>query len=357
MTELSLVADRESLLSALSKASMVGATNALFMANGSLEVHAIGNHASMLARPTVDVDKPGAAALVVAPLESLVRSASDEKIRIDQKATQLRVRGARFDHVFATHDPEKAPRFCESQWPASLSSDPAIVGLALRRILFACNESSRYALGSIAMQSDGAGALVDFVAFDGSKLGVESVAIKGWVKSNCLVPRKSAIALRSLLVGAKSLELCFSDNWIGANIDGSLFQFQQCEGRFPPWKNGLDSLEKKSKFQISAGPLQHAIAQSAIALDGSVDTRRMDFVGHGGTLTLSCRSTSINGGVELPIEDCDFKASYDFRYVLDAIKAFNPEQSLTLCVCGGGELLISDDAGFVGLIAGLSDKD
>lgn len=356
MPELSLVADRESLLSALSRASKIGAQSALLLANGTLEVHAIGNHASMLARPSVDVDKPGAAALTVGPLESLMRCASDEKIRIDQKATQLRVRGARFDHVFATWDADKAPKFDESRGTSQVSAEPEAVATALRRILFACSEALM--TGSVAIQDDGRAGIV-LATFDGRKMAKQSVATSdGKLKAEYLLPRKSAVAIQSLLAGAKSLFLSFSENWIGADIDGCLFRFQQAEGRFSKlWRDGIGGLKKTAKFQMSAGPFQHALSQAAIALDNNADTRRMDFVGHGGTLNLSCKSTSISGGVELPIEDCDFKAFFDYRYVLDAIKGFDPEQALSLSVCEGGELLIDDDAGFLGLIAGLTDKD
>jgi DNA polymerase-3 subunit beta len=344
-----IVADTRQLLATLSAASRIGAKEVLIEAGDNPALQA-GGHGiqAMWTLEGIDVDSSGETVAPLSSLLPLLKSCGDEKVVMDVKGTQLRVRGARFEHIFATTAADAFPRISdESPKESSIVSGHSLFD-SLKKVAPACDEcDGRFAFGSVLFQSDKKELAI--VSTDGNRLSRCFIEMDREAKADCLVPRKLSQSVQQVIQGCDRVGLGFTSSRLRVAAGNCVMLVALTEGRFPRWRDSV-AVPAKHKFDLPAGFMRGAISQAVIALTSLDEERRIEVSASSGTLRLECNGESGRGLVEIPIPDCQFKASFRYQYLLDAMAGFRDEDNLEFGFTAGIDARITDGNGFLAFI-------
>lgn len=301
----------------------------------------------------IEAETPGTVLLRTDKFGSILRESSDESFVIEADGKSTTVKGARSKFNLPVANPSEyppVPSFDESgcyEVPARLLKE------LIRRTLFATdNESSRYALGGIKLESDGQTLIA--IGTDGRRLA----KMEGPVQKHgdpmefgdaTIVPSKSMQLIeRTVHDDDAEVQLAVRQNEVLLKTPRATIYTRLLEGRFPGWRDVFPSRTDSAKIELPVGPFAAAVRQAAIVT--SDESRGVNFTFNDGTLTLAGKTADIGQShVELPITyDRDaITIALDPRYILDFLKVLDADKTFTLDLENGDAAAVcSTDDGY-----------
>jgi DNA polymerase-3 subunit beta len=210
----------------------------------------------------------------------------------------------------------------------------------IRRTAFAAdNESTRYALSGILLESQQPGILTA-VATDGRRLAKMDGAVKtiGQVndQQTTIVPTRTMLLIERLLPDDDSVVCLAADsNNLKVKTDVALIHSRLVEGRYPRWKDAIPKQRESLKLSLLVGTLYTALRQAAVVADD--DTRGVDFWFSEGTLVVNSQAAEVgHARIEVPInyQGPEVKTALDFRYLSDMLRVLPPDKLLEMDIEG-----------------------
>ncbi|QDU53824.1 DNA polymerase III subunit beta [Aeoliella mucimassa] len=301
----------------------------------------------------IEVEQPGTVLLRTDKLVSILRESSDETIEIEADGKHTTVKGSRSKFNLPVANPSEyppVPSFDESscyEVPARLLKE------LIRRTLFATdNESSRYALGGIKLESDGETLIA--IGTDGRRLSkmegpINKVGDPMEFGEATIVPAGSMRLIeRTVNDDDAEVQIAVRQNEVLVKTPRATIYTRLLEGRFPGWRDVFPTRSESAKIELSVGPFGAAVRQAAIVT--SDESRGVDFSFGNGTLVLAGKTADIGQShVELPIsyDGDDITIALDPRYMLDFLKVLDAEKTFTLDLENGDAAAVcSTDDGY-----------
>ncbi len=361
-----IVANREKLLHAFQTVAQVAPTRSpkAILQNIKLEVSEAG--AILMATDLevgmryavdgIEVETPGAVVLPTARFGSILRESGDETFRIESDGPTTTVKGERSKFKLPVANPSEyppVPSFDESAFyevPARLLKE------LIRRTLFATdNESSRYALGGIKLESDGQTLIA--IGTDGRRLAKMEGPIQPFEQpvafgEATIVPARSMQLIERTVADADGeVQIAVRQNEVLVKSPRATLYSRLLEGRFPGWREVFPQRTGSAKIELPIGPFAAAVRQAAIVT--SDESRGIDFTFGDGTLQLAGKTADVGQAhVELPIGYTGdaITISLDPRFVSDFLKVLDAEKTFTLDLADGDSAAVfgtNDGYGYV----------
>lgn len=284
----------------------------------------------------IEVESGGAAVLPVGRFGSILRESNDATFRIESDGQGTTVRGERSQFKLPSESPLDFPPVAEFSETAYYETPSRLLRELIRRTIFATdNESSRYALGGVKLEWQN-GTLIA-VGTDGRRLakmeGPAQVVGEPAPFGDVIVVPTRAMQLieRALGEEGSEVQIAVRQNDILVRNPRSTIYSRLLEGRYPRWRDVFPQRPNSLKLDLAVGPIQSAVRQAAIVT--SEESRGIDFTIGDGSLVLSGQTAEIGQSrVELPIsyDGEPLTITLDPRFVLDFLKALDPEKTFTL---------------------------
>jgi len=284
----------------------------------------------------VDVESPGAVILPVVRFGAILRECTDDAFRMETDGQKTTVRGDRSQFNLPVTNPgdfPPVPQFDESSYyvvPARLLKE------LIRRTLFATdNESSRYALGGIKLESSGE--VLTSVGTDGRRLAkmegpVQIVGEPAPFGEATIVPaRAMQLIERTVMDDDGEVQLAVRQNELLVKTPRATIFSRLLEGRFPAWRDVFPQRTESAKIELTVGPFAAAVRQAAIVT--SEESRGVNFTFGDGTVELAGRSADVgNSHIEMPIgyTGDPIDITLDPRYLNDFLKVLDPDRTFTI---------------------------
>ena len=301
----------------------------------------------------IEVEQPGTVLLRTDKFGSILRECQDESFSIEADGKNTTVKGARSKFNLPVANPGEyppVPSFDESgcyEVPARLLKE------LIRRTLFATdNESSRYALGGIKLESDGENLVA--IGTDGRRLAkmegpIHKVGEAMEFGEATIVPSRSMQLIeRTVTDDDAEVKLAVRQNEVLVHTPRATIYTRLLEGRFPGWRDVFPNRSESAKIELPVGPFAAAVRQAAIVT--SDESRGVDFTFGEGTLVLAGKTAEIGQShVELPIsyDGAPITIALDPRYLLDFAKVLGAEKTFTLDLDNGDAAAVcSTDDGY-----------
>lgn len=269
-----------------------------------------------------EIERPGKVLLDAGKLRSILRESSDENLTIEADDSKVYIKGQSSRFQLGTEDANTFPVPNFSSGGDELAVKGEVLKRALSLTMFATDtDSSRYALGGVALQADDGGAFC--VATDGRRLSVVTLPnLTG--KCNGVVPVRAVNAV-SRVLGGDEVTIRSTHNAILFESDGLVMESALLEGRYPNWKAVLPKYASPKNVEVMAGSLASALRQAAITSDH--ESRGVLFSFEDGVLSLQARTKDVGESqIQVPITYSDEALSIlvDSRYVMDWLTRVDP---------------------------------
>ncbi len=284
----------------------------------------------------LEVEQPGQVLLPAARLGAVLRELSDETVQIAASESSTELRGERSRFEFPSADPHEYPEVAPFAEEAYHEVPARLLRELIRRTVFATDpESTRYALGGVLLEMDES--TIVAVATDGRRLAkmegpAQSVGGHATGDQATIVPAKAMQLIeRSISDSDAEIRLSVGPNHLHVANPRLTIYSRLVEGRFPKWRDVFPVREDAVRIAVPVGPLLSCVRQAAIVTTN--DSRGVDFNFTNGKLILRSQSSERGSSeIELPIayEDRDISVMLDPRYVIDFLRALDPEQTFTL---------------------------
>jgi len=279
----------------------------------------------------VEIDSEGTALLPVLKTGAILRESNDESLSIETDDSGVLIRGSRSKFRLPGSNPDEFPTVRGFEEESYHSIAGRTFREMLRRTAFATDsESSRYALGGVLLEMEGATVIA--VGTDGRRLARmqgagESVGGHQTTGMTTIVPTR-AIGLIERAVSDKdeTVDVASHGNDLMIRTERAVIYSRLVEGRYPNWRQVFPTRENAVQIDVAVGPLFAALRQAAIVTD--VDSRGIDFTFGDGTLKLEARTADVGESViELPIayDGESITLTMDHRYVADFCKVIDTE--------------------------------
>ena len=203
-----------------------------------VQVVASDNEVTAIAVVTPEGTKPQEILLPPKFLEIVKQLTADTlRITADDVSLQLTSGGGRWR--LATANPQDYPLWASPAGASGLWIDHVELSNGLQWVAFCCDSSStRYALGSVKLECDGANAL-DMIATDGRRLASYAISAKPTHAAQiaALIPSRAVKSIRGMItVGAVLLQVDDRNVYVTDQV-GNRVIVRQAEGRFPKWRD------------------------------------------------------------------------------------------------------------------------
>lgn len=284
----------------------------------------------------VDVLAAGAVVLPVTRFGSILRESTDQTLHIESDGSGATIRGERSKFQLPAENPAEFPpvaSFTEANYfvaPARLLRE------LIRRTVFATdNESSRYALGGVKLEFEGA--QLTAIGTDGRRLArmIGPITAQGEppaIQQNTIVPtRAMQLIERALAPQDAEVQLAVRGNELLVHSPRATISARLLEGRFPDWRKVFPERGSGTPIELAAGPTYAAVRQAAIVT--SEESRGIDFTFGDGMLVLAGQAAEVGQSrVELPIgyDGREITITLDPRFVVDFLKVLDAERTFTL---------------------------
>lgn len=199
---------------------------------------------------------------------------------------------------------------------------------AALRVRYAAEESSRYALNTVAFQTISGQRYA--VACDGRMLAVQELGETTGEDRRALLPESSSRILASLLPDEGMAGIEDDGNRIAVSCEGLDFTSSQMEGRYPEWKKIVPT-DLPIRVEIAAATLVAVTREAATAV--SEESRGVEYTFDDGELTAKSSSASAGESeARAPIAYSGAKLSIiiDPRFVLECLSLLDRGESVTL---------------------------
>ncbi len=338
--------DREKLLAAFQTVASVAPTRSPKPILQNVKFEVDGDRATLMATDLevgirldvtgVEVESPGAVILPVARFGSILRESSDATLRLEVDAQSTVVRGERSEFKLPAEDPSEFPTIAEFGEEKYYEMPARLLREVIRRTIFAIdNESSRYALGGVLLETEGE--QFTAVGTDGRRLAkmegpVMAVGSQVSFEGTVIVPGRAMQLLeKALSDGDAEIQVASRENELLVKSPRATIYARLLEGRFPRWRDVFPTRDGTVKIELSVGPLLSAVRQAAIVT--SEESRGVDFTFGEGTLVLAGKAAEVGQSrVELPIgyDGAEISVTLDPKFMIDFLRVLDPEKTFSL---------------------------
>ncbi|WP_425395949.1 DNA polymerase III subunit beta [Aeoliella sp.] len=361
-----IVANREKLLHAFSTVAPVAPARSPKAVLQNVKLDVTSDGATLMATDLeygiryavdgIEVEAPGAVLLRTDKFGPILRESSDETFRIESDGSTTTVRGERSKFNMPVANPNEYPPVASFDEAAHYEIPARLLKELIRRTLYATdNESSRYALGGVKLESDGK--TITAIGTDGRRLAkmegpVNTVGEPVGFGEATIVPAKSmAFIERTVMDDDGEVQIAVRQNEILAKTPRATVYTRLLEGRFPGWRDVFPSRTESAKIELPVGPFAAAVRQAAIVT--SDESRGVDFTFADGTLTLAGKTADVGQShVEMPISYTgeSITITLDPKFVGDFLKVLDAEKTCTLDLADGDSAAVfgtDDGYGYV----------
>ena len=269
----------------------------------------------------------------------ILKAMIDEEVSICFEENQILVKANRSQFKLPSEDPDLFPTFEEFVGDDfyRIAADDLRTGI--KRTTFATDpQSSRYALAGVSFEPHGNS--ISMVGTDGRRLALQTVNIEYNGKpsvNGVVIPAKALKLIDRNLVDEveKPCIRVIKDNAVQVRTSKAVIYARLVEGRFPRYQDVFPK-EFEATISLPIGPLQLAVEQATIVT--SQESRGVDYLFADGFLTLdTIAADSGSSNVQMPIEYTGKPISimFDPRFLLDALKVLNPDETLELNLIDG----------------------
>lgn len=361
-----IVANREKLLHAFQTVAPVAPVRSPKTILQSIKLEVSSDGATLMATDLevgmryatdgIEVESPGAVILPTARFGAILRESSDETFRMESDGQTATVKGERSKFnlpVAGASEYPPVPNFDEAAFfevPARLLKE------LIRRTLFATdNESSRYALGGIKLESDEQKIIA--IGTDGRRLAkmegpIHSVGEPVAFGEATIVPQRSMQLIeRTVHDDDAEVQVAVRQNEVLVKTPRATIYSRLLEGRFPGWREVFPQRTGSAKIELPVRPFAAAVRQAAIVT--SDESRGVDFTFGDGTLVLDGKTADVGQShVELPVGYTgeSITITLDPRFVGDFLKVLDAEKTFTLDLSDGDSAAVcttDDGYGYV----------
>ena len=338
--------DREKLLAAFQTVASVAPTRSPKPILQNIKFEVDDDRATLMATdlevgirldvPGVEVESPGAVILPVVRFGSILRESSDVSLRLEVDSQGTVVRGERSEFKLPSEDPSEFPTIAEFSEEKYYELPSRLLREVIRRTIFAIdNESSRYALGGVLLETESE--QFTAVGTDGRRLAKMEgpmIAVGGQVafEGTVIVPGRAMQLLEKALSDSDAeIQIASRESELLVKSPRATIYARLLEGRFPRWRDVFPTRDGAVKIDLSVGPLLSAVRQAAIVT--SEESRGVDFTFGEGTLVLAGQAAEVGQSrVELPIgyDGAEISVTLDPKFMIDFLRVLDPEKTFSL---------------------------
>lgn len=185
---------------------------------------------------------------------------------------------------------------------------------------------SRYALNGICVNIQGE--KIEFVASDTHRLSLVSKKIKnfGGAEGQSIVITKGMQELARLAAGEDFVKIQIAGNELVAATSRATLISRLVDGQFPRYRDVIPN-ESNLKMTISRDELMHSLR--LVGKMSNEESHSIHFNAANNRLNISATTGSVGSGrqeIEAQIEGGEVNASYNYIYMIEALKSFNSSQ-------------------------------
>ncbi|MEC9097439.1 MAG: DNA polymerase III subunit beta [Planctomycetota bacterium] len=363
--------DREKMLAAFQPAASVAPSRSPKPILQCVKMIGTENEAILMATDTevgirvvvegVSIDVPGSIVLPVDLFGNILRESSDPELTVVVDGSEIKVTGGGSNYSLPSQSPDEFPDVQKVEGASCLRIAAGLFGELVKRTVFATdNESSRYALGGILLETEGDNLIA--VGTDGRRLAKMQgpVEISGDVQlgqSSTIVPTRSMnLIARALGEPDSTVQIIPSDNQLAFKTDTVTLTSRLVEGRFPKWKDVFPARTESSKIELTAGAVYGKLRQASIVAND--ESRGITFTFSDGTLSMDATAAERGQShTEMPIAytGSEVAVSLDHRYVENFLRVLGSEASFTFDLEGSqAAVLLSTEDGYSYIIMPLA---
>lgn len=312
----------------------------------------------------MEISDPGQALLPIDRFGSILRESSDEKLEMEDDGKRILVRGAQSRFQLPSEDPMQFPAVDPFQEENCFELPAAFLREMIHRTVFATEqENSRYALGGVLIEVDGAE--LNGVATDGRRLArqvgkVKPIGQPDSADRTTIIPTRAMQLIdRATAENNEEIRIAAKDNKVLIRSQRTTIHASLTEGRFPNWRAVFPRKDDLTRIEIPVGPFHAAVRQAAIVT--SNERRGVDFTFGDGKASLSAHGAELGEShIELPIayEGEEITVKLDPRYVNDFLRVLTPEQTFAVEVRDSRTAAVfSTDDGYSYVVMPLERKE
>ncbi len=309
----------------------------------------------------ITIESPGNIVLPVDLFGNILRESSDEQLTVVAENSQIKVTGGSSKHELPTQNADEFPDVQEVEGSDSIQVPAGLFGELVKRTIFATdNESSRYALGGILLETEGSDLIA--VGTDGRRLAKMQgpVEITGEVQlgeSSTIVPTRSMNLIARALGDPESVvQIIPSENQLAFKTDAVTLTSRLVEGRFPKWKDVFPNRTESVSIELTAGTVYGRLRQASIVAND--ESRGITFTFGDGTLAMDATAAERGQShTEMPIAYTgdEVAVSLDHRYVEHFLRVLDTETNFTFDLENGqAAVLLSTEDGYSYIIMPLA---
>ena len=309
----------------------------------------------------VSVEVPGNIVLPVDLFGNILRESSDDQLTVALDGAEIKVTGGSSNYSLPSQNADEFPDVQNVEGANAIQIAAGLFGELVKRTIFATdNESSRYALGGILLETDGNNLIA--VGTDGRRLAKMQgpVEITGDIQlgeSSTIVPTRSMNLIARALGDPDSvLQLIPSDNQLAFKTDAVTLTSRLVEGRFPKWKDVFPTRTESTKVELTAGTVYGRLRQASIVTND--ESRGITFTFSEGTLAMDATAAERGQShTEMPISYTggEVAVSLDHRYVENFLRVLDSEANFTFDLENGqAAVLLSTEDGYSYIIMPLA---
>ncbi|MBA61756.1 MAG: DNA polymerase III subunit beta [Planctomycetaceae bacterium] len=363
--------DREKMLAAFQPAASVAPSRSPKPILQCVKMIGTENGATLMATDTevgirvvvegVSIETPGNAVLPVDLFGNILRESGDDQLTVVVEGAEIKVTGGSSNYSLPSQNADEFPDVQHVEGDSRIEIAAGLFGEIVKRTVFATdNESSRYALGGILLETDGGNLIA--VGTDGRRLAKMQgpVDIQGDIQlgqSSTIVPTRSMnLIARALGAPDSIVQIIPSDNQLAFKTEAVTLTSRLVEGRFPKWKDVFPARTESSKIVLAAGTFYGRLRQASIVAND--ESRGITFTFSDGTLSMDATAAERGQShTEMPIAYTgnEVAVSLDHRYVENFLRVLDSETSFTFDLEGGqAAVLLSTEDGYSYIIMPLA---
>ena len=284
----------------------------------------------------VDIQAPGEAVLSVTRFGSILRESTDQTMHLECDGSGVIIRGERSQFRLPAENPAEFPQVTAFEEANYYEVSPRLLRELIRRTVFATdNESSRYALGGVKLEFDGA--TITSIGTDGRRLAKMTGPItkQGEPENEhetTIVPTRAMVLIeRAMAPQDGEVQIAVKGSEFLVHSSRATISARLLEGRFPDWRKVFPEQGGHAlSLDLAVGSTLSAVRQAAIVT--SEESRGVDFTFGDGMLVLAGRAAEVGQSrVEIPIgyDGQELILTLDPRYVIDFLKVLDADKTFT----------------------------
>lgn len=346
----SVVFNRQSLLSALSKSS--GAINSTgkssilknfkltVKGDGTATVEATDQETGIRVAIEGVVGKKAFSCLLPQKVLMILKELRSDDVEIEFTASGVNITSGFSEFKLATEDATLFPAIRSFDSQSYYSVESNWMADSSVKVAFSCDaESTRYALSGVLFDIDASGKLT-LAATDSRRLAVitgpmAAVGVPHAPTSQIVVPQKAVLILGRNCEATGTVHMSVTETDVIFQTGAVTIYSRLVEGRFPRYSDVIPK-EVNSTATFTAGPVASAIRQSMIV--ASAESRGTDFDFSNGNLTLKTVGADIgNSTISVPvsIEGDGVQTTLEGKFITQFLSTLDDVEPVTAKLIDG----------------------